>query len=59
MTIPSPLLEDDEDEAEARALAAAIAASDADPRTVPHEKVRAWLSRLAHGEFDAPPPEPD
>jgi hypothetical protein len=53
---PSPLIEDDE--AEARALAAAIAESDADPRTVPHEAVRAWLLRLAEGEFDAPPPEP-
>ncbi len=59
MMIPSPLMEDDEGEAEARALAAAVAESDADPRTVSHEKVRAWLLRLAHGEFDAPPPEPD
>lgn len=58
MTTPAPLIEDDEAEAEARALAAAIAASDADPRTVPHEDVRAWLLRLAQGEFDAPPPEP-
>jgi antitoxin ParD1/3/4 len=41
-----------------RTLAAAIAESDADPRTVPHEKVRAWLLRLTSGEFDAPPPEP-
>ena len=58
MTTPAPLIEDDEAEAEARALAAAIAASDADPRTVPHEKARAWLLRLAQGEFDAPPPKP-
>jgi len=58
MTKPVPLIEDDEAEAEARALAAAIAESDADPRTVPHEEVRAWLLRLAKGEFDAPPPEP-
>jgi Fe-S-cluster formation regulator IscX/YfhJ len=42
----------------AQALAAAVAESDADPRTVPHEDVRAWLLRLASGEFDAPPPEP-
>jgi hypothetical protein len=55
MMMPTPLVEDDE--AEARALAAAIAESDADPRTVPHEKVRAWLLRLAGAEFDAPPPE--
>jgi len=58
MTTPAPLIEDDEAEAEARALATAIADSDADPRTVPHEDVRAWLLRLARGEFDAPPPEP-
>jgi hypothetical protein len=56
MTTPIPLIEDDE--AEQQALAAAIAASDADPRTVPHEEVRAWLLRLASGELDAPPPEP-
>lgn len=57
MTSPHPTL--DEDEAEAQALAAAIAEFDADPRTVPHERVRAWLMRLTNGEFDAPPPEPD
>jgi hypothetical protein len=58
MTMPVPLIEDDETEAETRALAAAIAASDGDPRTVPHEEVRTWLLLLATGEFDAPPPEP-
>jgi hypothetical protein len=58
MTTPAPLIEDDAAEAEARTLAAAIAESDADPRTVPHKKARAWLLRLAHGEFDAPPPKP-
>ena len=58
MTPPAPLIEDDEAAAEAPALAAAIAESDADPRTVPHEDVRAWLLRLAQGEFDAPPPRP-
>ncbi len=52
----APLIEDDE--AEARALAASIAESDADPRTAPHAEVRAWLLRLAQGEFDAPAPEP-
>ncbi len=57
MTHPAPITEDDEDAAEAQALAAAIAESDADPRTAPHEEVRAWLLRLADGEFDAPPPE--
>jgi len=58
MAHPAPIIEDDEDAAEAQALAAAIAESDADPRTAPHEEVRAWLLRLANGEFDAPPPEP-
>ena len=58
MTHPILRIDDDEAEAETRALAAAIAESDADPRTVPHEEVRAWLLRLANGEFDAPPPEP-
>jgi hypothetical protein len=58
MTKPAPLFEDDEDAAEAQALATAIAESDADPRTAPHEEVRAWLLRIANGEFDAPPPEP-
>jgi hypothetical protein len=55
MMHPVPLADDDE--AEARALAAAAAAAEADSRRVPHEKVRAWLLRLADGEFDAPPPE--
>jgi hypothetical protein len=58
MTKPAPLFEDDEDAAEAQALATAIAESDTDPRTAPHEEVRAWLLRIANGEFDAPPPEP-
>lgn len=58
MSKPAPLIEDDEAEGEARALAVAIAESDADPRTAPHEEVRAWLLRLAQGEFDALPPEP-
>jgi predicted transcriptional regulator len=57
MVDPQPVLDDDE-AAEAAALAAAIAESDADPRVVPHEDVRAWLLRLAAGEFEASPPEP-
>ena len=44
--------------AEAQALAAAIVESDADPRSAPHKDVRAWLLRIANGEFDVPPPEP-
>ena len=58
MPEPAPPPERDEDTAEAQALAAAVAASDADPRTVSHEVIRAWLKRLADGEFDIPPPEP-
>ena len=58
MTHPLPLVDGDEAEAEARALAAAVAVAEADPSRVPHEEVRAWLLRLANGEFDAPPPEP-
>jgi hypothetical protein len=57
MISPAPATEDDE--AEAVAPAAAIAESDAGPRGVPHEDVRAWLLRLAQGDFDAPPPEPN
>ena len=56
MSSPSHLVEDDA-AAEAEALAAAIAQSGADPRTAPHEAVRAWLLRLANGDFHAPPPE--
>lgn len=56
MANPQP--HQDDEAAEVAALAAAVAASDADPRTVPHEEVREWLLRLAAGEFDAPPPDP-
>ncbi len=56
MVDPAPLTEDDADEAQV--LAAAIAESDADARTAPHQEVRAWLLRIANGEFDVPPPEP-
>jgi hypothetical protein len=56
MNNPAPVTEDEDDAAETKALAVAIAESDADPRTAPHEEVRAWLLRLANGEFDAPPP---
>jgi hypothetical protein len=56
MTDPAQLIDDDEGAAEVQALAAAIAASDADPGTASHEDVRAWLLRIANGEFDAPPP---
>ena len=58
MSNPAPHFDDDADVAEAQSRAVAIADSDADPRTAPHEEVRAWLLRIANGEFDAPPPEP-
>lgn len=54
-TRPEPI---EEDEAERRALEAAVAEARADPRSAPHAEVRAWLLRLAAGEFDAPPPVP-
>lgn len=50
-------IDDDEEAAELQALAAAITDSDADRRAVPHQEVRAWLLRIASGEFDASPPE--
>ncbi len=46
----------DDEAAELAALEAAIAKADANPRSVPHAEVRAWLLRLAEGDFDAPPP---
>jgi len=58
MKTPVPLTEDNDVATEARSLAAAIATSDADPRSVPHEEVRAWLLCLAQGKFDTPPAEP-
>jgi hypothetical protein len=58
MAHTAPLIGDDEDAAEARALALAVATAEADPRRVPHEDVRAWLLRLADGDFGAPPPQP-
>jgi len=53
-----PLAEVDEAEAETAALKAAIAKSRTDLREVPHEEMRAWLLKIAGGEFDAPPPNP-
>ena len=43
----------DDEAAELAALEAAIAKAQADPRRIPHEEVRAWLLRLAEGDFDA------
>ena len=47
---------DDDETAELAALEAAVAKAQADPRRIPHEEVRAWLVRLAEGDFDAPRP---
>ena len=58
MSNAKTLADIDDDAAEAEALAQAIAESDADPREVPHSEVRAWLLRVAAGEFDAEPPTP-
>jgi hypothetical protein len=54
----APLLDDlDDDEAtELAALEVAVAKADANPRSIPHEEVRAWLLRLAEGDFDVPRP---
>ena len=62
MSVPEPaptaslLPLDDDEAAELAALEAAIAKADANPRSVPHAEVRAWLLRLAEGDFDAPWP---
>jgi hypothetical protein len=53
-----PLPDIDDDEAEVAALKAAIAKCRADPREVPHEEMRAWLLKIAEGDFSAPPPTP-
>lgn len=58
MEQPIQRIDEEDAAAEAHALRIAILESDADPRTAPHEEVRAWLLRLAHGEFDAVAPEP-
>ena len=47
---------DDDEAAELAALEAAVAEAQANPRSVPHAEVRAWLLRLAEGDFDAPRP---
>ena len=46
----------DEDTAEHRSLVDAIAVSEADPRTIPHEQMRTWSSKVGDGRFDAEPP---
>ena len=47
-----------DDDAETAALTAAVEKARADRRQVPHEKVRAWLLRIADGDFAAEPPTP-
>jgi hypothetical protein len=46
----------DDDAAEAAAVAAAVAEARTDRRGVSHEDMRAWLLRIAAGEFMAEPP---
>jgi len=58
MSNPIPLPDVDDRDAEAEAIRQAVAESDADPRSVPHEEVRAWVMRLIAGKFDAEMPEP-
>lgn len=48
---------DPDTEAERRLLEAAVAEAEADQRYVTHEDMRAWLLRLAQGDFNAPPPD--
>lgn len=58
MANTAPPVELDDDVAEAAALLAAVARSRTDARGVPHAEMRAWLLKIAEGEFDAPPPVP-
>jgi hypothetical protein len=51
-------IEDDEDAAETALLAAAVAVARASELKVPHEEMRAWLLKLAEGDFAATPQEP-
>jgi DNA-binding IclR family transcriptional regulator len=57
MAKPTSLPDIDDSSADAEALAAAVAEARADPHGVSHEEVRAWLLRVAAGDFDAPPPK--
>ncbi len=58
MTGAQPLPDINDETAEGAALAKAVAESRADLRGVPHDEMRAWLLRIAAGEFDAEPSEP-
>ena len=42
--------------AEAEALEAAVAEARAERRGVPHDDMRAWLLKIAEGDFDIEPP---
>lgn len=53
-----PLPDMDDEAAETAALAIAVDQARKDTRSAPHAVVRAWLLRLAAGEFDAEPPTP-
>lgn len=58
MDQPVPLSDFDEEAAEREALAAAVAEARANPLSIPHEDMRAWLLRIADGDFSAEPPKP-
>lgn len=47
---------EDDDAAERALLIAAVEEARADPFSVDHEEVRAWLLEVAAGNFDAPGP---
>ncbi len=48
----------DEDSAETALLAAAVTAARVSELKVPHVEMRAWLLKLADGDFAATAPEP-
>jgi predicted transcriptional regulator len=54
MTKPASIFDVADADAEAQAIARAEAEID-DGKGVPHERVRAWLLRLAKGEIMPPP----
>jgi hypothetical protein len=58
MDQPVPLSDFDEEAAEREALAAAVAEARANPLGIPHEDMRAWLLKIADGDFTAEPPKP-
>jgi hypothetical protein len=56
MTRPQTIADIGDDEAELAALSVAVAKARANRRGVSQDEMKAWLLRIADGEFDAPPP---